>query len=544
MRYTATTSEAVREFGCHAHARRGHALADIRAWPRKAWPWHPTWLSGRLQGCTKRASSKTLGSLLTKSASGDLGAAAVSVTAPPTGPLDFDEMSTSQPSQFEQCALASGLLTQAELEEARAAVCWLPGNRPDVETAPGDAQLADKLVELQRLNPWQAKQLLEGRTRFKLGPYKIVDSLGQGGMGQVFKGEHAVLGRTVAIKVLPLDRSTPEAIENFTREMRAQASLNHANLVQALDAGFDGNVYYLVAEFVPGCDLRKLVRRNGPLSMETAASIVSQVATGLAHAHQQGLIHRDVKPGNVLVTPDGQAKLSDLGLAGPLVGDASSDPRYGKVVGTADYLSPDHICQPRDPRPAWDIYSLGCTFYYAVTGKVPFPGGTTADKIRAQCDLRPLDPRRLNPQLDPEFVDVMADMMAKDPLQRIRTATEVVSCLAPWASPPRPVRLAQGITEGTLLPADSRANRRTAFEPGDGNLADTATSFPEVHSQAGSVSTAAADPRSTEKRARSAADPTEGACPSALQPLVILVILPLMLVLATALLWWLLGVLL
>ena len=286
------------------------------------------------------------------------------------------------------------------------------------------------------MNAWQAKQLLDGRTKFTLGPYRIVDSIGQGGMGQVFKAEHSVLGRTVAIKVLPRDKSTPEAIANFTREIQALAKLDHPKLVRALDEGHDGNVYYLVTEFVPGTDLRKLVRRDGPLSMELAASIISQVAEALQHAHDQGVVHRDVKPGNVLVTPEGEAKLSDLGLAGPMGKDMEDDPRHGKIVGTVDYISPDHISEPSNPTPGWDIYSLGCTLYYAVTGKVPFPGGTTSDKARAHCELRPLDPRRLNPRLSPEFVDVLAEMMAKDPAQRLQSATRVVERLARWAGQP------------------------------------------------------------------------------------------------------------
>ena len=247
------------------------------------------------------------------------------------------------------------------------------------------------------LNAWQAKQLLDGRTKFTLGPYRIIDSIGQGGMGHVFKAEDPILKRVVAIKVLPRDKSTPEAIANFTREIQALGSLNHPKLVRAVDAGKDGNVNFLVTEYVPGSDLRKLVRRSGPLSMEAAANIISQVAEGLQHAHQQGIVHRDVKPGNVLVTPEGDAKLSDLGLAGPMYSsNADQDPRYGKIVGTADYLSPDQSLSPWNPVPAWDIYSLGCTLYYAVTGKVPFPGGTTSDKARAHCSLKPLDPRRLN----------------------------------------------------------------------------------------------------------------------------------------------------
>ena len=328
--------------------------------------------------------------------------------------------------------MASGLVTEEQLDEARAAVGWSNGDEPDADAPPDDQQLADRLVKMGTLNLWQVKQLLDGRTKFNLGPYQIIDSIGQGGMGQVFKAEHSVMGRVVAIKVLPLNKTTPDAVTNFTREIRALASLDHRRLVRALDAGHDGNVYYLVTEYIPGGDLRKLVRRDGPLDMPTAARIISQVAEGLAYAHKQGLIHRDVKPANVLVTPEGEATLSDLGLAGPLEGDAENDPRFGKIVGTADYLSPDHVKSPWDPTPAWDIYSLGCTLYYAVTSKVPFPGGSTSDKARAHLELRPLDPRRLNRQLSDEFVDVMADMMAKTPAERIPSAAEVMARLLPW----------------------------------------------------------------------------------------------------------------
>jgi serine/threonine protein kinase len=342
-------------------------------------------------------------------------------------------------SKFWQSALASGLLSEQQLAEARSGVRWAVGDEPEVDAPPTDEQLANRLVETGQLNRWQAQQLLEGRTKFNLGPYWIVDSIGQGGMGQVFKAEHSVLGRDVAIKVLPRSKSTPEAEASFTREIRTLASLDHPRLVRALDAGHDGNVYFLVCEYVPGADLRKFVRRGGPLSMQAAARIVSHVAEGLDYAHRKGLIHRDVKPGNVLVSPDGEAKLSDLGLAGPLEADAENDPRYGKIVGTADYVSPDHIESPWDPTPAWDIYSLGCTLYYAVTGKVPFPGGSTADKARAHRELRPLHPRQLNRRLSDEFIDVMADMMAKNPAERITSAAEVISRLARWANEAIPI---------------------------------------------------------------------------------------------------------
>jgi serine/threonine protein kinase len=369
---------------------------------------------------------------------------------------------------FEKCALASGLLTVQQLEEVRASLRGSSGGpaAPEAfEQELSDNDLSDKIVALGLLNPWQAKQLLDGKTKFNLGQYRIVDSLGQGGMGHVFKAEDPLLKRMVAIKVLPRDRTTPEAIANFTREIRALSSLRHPKLVRAVDAGNDGNVHYLVTEYVPGADLRKLVRRSGPLSMEAAANIISQIAEGLQHAHQEGIVHRDVKPGNVLVTPEGDAKLSDLGLAGPMTNSAEDDPRHGKIVGTADYLSPDHIMSPWDPKPSWDIYSLGCTLYYATTGKVPFPGGTTSDKARAHCSMKPLDPRRLNHQLSDPFVDLIADLMAKDPAQRISTAAEAVERLAPWATKFQKHRSGAPAMPGTLGPVGAEPPPR-ATPPG------------------------------------------------------------------------------
>jgi len=241
-----------------------------------------------------------------------------------------------------------------------------------------------------------------------------------------------------------------------------------------------------VTEYVPGTDLRKLVRAKGPLNMSQAAGIIAQVALALQHAHEEGLVHRDVKPGNVLVTPEGRAKLSDLGLAGPLRGDSEDDPRLGKIAGTADYLSPDHIEAPWNPTPAWDIYSLGCTLYYAVTGKVPFPGGSTLDKVRAHRQLRPLDPRRLNPSLSASFVDVIADMMAKNPAERIASAREVARRLAPWGEAPAlPAQSEGGRSSSVPEGDDGDWTMRPPLSASDGsgssaNLADTQGSFPVI----------------------------------------------------------------
>lgn len=476
----------------------------------------------------------------------------------PSKTTGIDSVDTSRQSAFERYALASGLLTQEQLNEARAGLRWSGGDRPDGDAPATDRKLADKLVEQGRLNDWQASQLFEGRTKFNLGPYWIIDSIGQGGMGQVFKAEHSVLGRIVAVKVLPRKKSTPDAIANFTHEIQAQAKLDHKNLVRAFDAGHDGNVYYLVTEYVPGSDLRRLVRSSGPLDMAHGASVISQVAEGLEHAHQRGLIHRDVKPGNVLVTPEYHAKLSDLGLAGPLAGDAENDTRFGKIVGTADYLSPDHIKSPWEPKAAWDIYSLGCTLYYTVTGKVPFPGGNTADKARAHCELRPLDPRRLNPELEPEFVEVLADMMAKNPANRIQTASEVINRLARWTG------VSTGVSTGVLTgistgsskgPADEQADSAVSPEAlGDGEepgMDDTQSSFPEMpeltpeqkegFSQASQMTHPLAAASDSTSSSLSVSEPPEPI--TIIRPLMLLVFLPLGLAAAVMLIWWLLSLL-
>ena len=280
-------------------------------------------------------------------------------------------------------------------------------------------------------------------------------------MGQVYKAEHNVMGRECAVKVLPREKCTPEAIAHFRREIRTQAKLDHPHLVRAYDAGEEGKVHYLVTEYVPGTDLRKLVRSEKRLSIQQAASILMQAAEGLAYAHEHGLIHRDVKPGNILVTPDGVAKLSDLGLAGHL-DEREHDPRKGKIVGTADYLAPEQILNPHDTLPVSDIYALGCTLYYAVTGKVPYPGGSPSSKAKRHLEETPWHPRQFNEEVSDEFVDIIADMMEKDPAKRVQAAGEVVTRLKPWASDSQPFSSRQ-MTKSPWMspPLPTVASKRT-----------------------------------------------------------------------------------
>src|SRR3954471_739958 len=349
-------------------------------------------------------------------------------------------------------ALASGLLAQQQIDDALAGLAARYTGSAVAAEPISDEVLGQRLVDLGYLNRWQVEQLKDGRTKFNLGPYRIVNAIGQGGMGHVFKAEHKLLGRIEAIKVLPKAKSTPEAVAAFQREIRAQAQLDHPNLVRVSYADYEGDTYFFVTEYVPGTDLRKLVRRNGPLPFPIAATIISQAAEGLHYAHRRGLVHRDVKPGNLLVTPDGRTKMTDLGLAWFLMEELASGLSAGKansLVGTADYLAPETIRQPDKIVPVSDVYSLGCTLYYAVTGKVPFPGGNTADKIRRHLDEIPLNPLHFNPDLPPGFCDAIAAMMDKDPDKRTPTAAAVVELLRPWRDENATKHLAEATPSGS-----------------------------------------------------------------------------------------------
>jgi len=334
-----------------------------------------------------------------------------------------------EPPRFRETALASGLVDDGQLSAAEAS---LAGGLDPRGTPPAewDQALADRLVDDKLLTPFQAREMLAGRRRFRLGQYTVLDEVARGGMGQVFKAEHAMMGREVAVKVLPRAKATPESEAAFRREMRMLGRLDHENLVRAYDAGYDAMVYYLVTELVPGLDLKRQVQKYGPLDEQLAASVISQAARGLAYAHEQGLVHRDVKPGNLLVMPDGRVKVLDLGLAGSQIEEESS--RLGRVVGTMDYIAPEQIRAPDDVGPAADIYALGCTLYYTVTGQVPFPGGTRREKMQRHLGESPTPVRELAPWLSGDFSRLIEAMMAKHPSDRIQSAAEVVDRLRDW----------------------------------------------------------------------------------------------------------------
>ncbi|MGA0041363.1 MAG: serine/threonine-protein kinase [Pirellulales bacterium] len=332
------------------------------------------------------------------------------------------------PRSFASNAVASELVTAADLTSAAVEVRKRLNHAQATETE--DDILATVLVEQGVLTRFQADQLLAGKRKLTLGHYRILDAVGQGGMGQVFQAKHLLMGRIVAVKVLPRARSNPQTEAAFRREIQHIASLDHRNLVYALDAGHDGKVYYLVTELVDGIDLRRQVLRYGPLNEVAAASVVAQAARGLAHAHARGFIHRDVKPGNLLVREDGLCKVSDLGLAGSVLDPESMKP--GRIVGTMDYMAPEQILRPDLVTPAADMYGLGCTLFFALCGRVPFPGGSRDEKRRRQLEETPERIHALAPTVSKEFAVVVEKMMAKDVAHRYQTAEEVLEAVHPW----------------------------------------------------------------------------------------------------------------
>jgi serine/threonine protein kinase/dipeptidyl aminopeptidase/acylaminoacyl peptidase len=270
--------------------------------------------------------------------------------------------------------------------------------------------------------------------------YRVLGLLGQGGMGAVYRAEHLRMERPVALKVInPGLLRNPATVQRFQQEVKAAAKLHHPNIVTAFDADQAGELHFLVMEFVEGQSLAQRVGERGPLPSAEACECVRQAALGLQHAHERGMVHRDIKPHNLMRTADGTVKILDFGLARlahPVVVDAGSSSTAsppgltaaGSVMGTADYIAPEQAADPRTADIRADIYSLGCTLFHLLTGGPPFPDGTVQDKI-AKHTTEPLPPLA---GVLPGLAAVLAKMTAKEPAQRYATAAEVVEALTPF----------------------------------------------------------------------------------------------------------------
>ena len=313
----------------------------------------------------------------------------------------------------------------------------------------GAAPTPESVVsQLQRdglLTPYQGRQVLMGRGRslFLTEKYKVLDLIGEGGMGRVYLCEHLLLEKLVAVKVLTVgDAPVPGALERFLREAQAAAGLDDPNIARTFDADYSADGPFLVMEYVDGTNLHQLVALRGQLDVTRAAQYVRQAALGLQHAHGRGLIHRDIKPGNLMVDRAGTVKLLDLGLARYF--DASRNRNLTRrfdaknVLGTAEFIAPEQAVNSSDVDIRADIYALGCTLYFLLTARFPFSEGTPADKLRLHvtAEFDPVEGHR--PGVPGGLLAVLRKMVRKDPGERYATPGEVAAALAPWATRPVP----------------------------------------------------------------------------------------------------------
>jgi serine/threonine-protein kinase len=257
--------------------------------------------------------------------------------------------------------------------------------------------------------------------------YKILGELGKGAMATVFKARQLSLDRLVAIKVLPRKFMTnPQFVERFYAEGRAAAALNHPNIVQAYDVGQAGDYHYFVMEYVEGRTVYDDIVRHKRFNEAEAIDIVLQTAEALHHAHQKGLVHRDVKPKNIMINRDGVAKLADMGLARAMSDKEAAEAEQGKAFGTPYYISPEQIRGELNIGPPSDIYSLGATLYHMVTGSVPFDGKNPSAVMHKHLKADPVPPDHVNPKLSPGISEVIEMMMAKSARDRYQNCADLI----------------------------------------------------------------------------------------------------------------------
>ena len=329
--------------------------------------------------------------------------------------------------QFVDLVKRSGLVDNERLNQALS----------DVDQSVKDSGIvASSLTKAGLLTEWQSEKLLQGRHKgFYLGKYKLLNHIGTGGMGSVYLAEHLVMRHRVAIKLLPNHLAAHTSyLERFHQEARASATLNHPNMVRAYDVDHEGNIHYLVMEYVDGSDLQAIVSRSGPLPYRMAADYLRQAAEGLEYAHRVGLIHRDIKPANLLVDKTGTVKILDMGLA--RFSDESQSSltmAYDqKMIGTVDYLSPEQALDSHKVDARVDIYSLGCTLYFMLTGDAPFPQGTIPQRLLQHQSAEPPDIRKLRPDCPEELIAICRKMMAKSADDRYQSAAEVSQALSEY----------------------------------------------------------------------------------------------------------------
>jgi len=358
---------------------------------------------------------------------------------------------------FLKTVLRSGLLSREQLGEALRPVPMDQRDNPEF--------LADHLVKTGRLSRFQARKLLQGKTLgLVLGPFQVLAPIGKGGMSTVYLARDSRSQLLVALKVLPPKKAKEEErlLARFLREMEMGQRVAHPHLAQAYEVGVFQGVYYIAMEFIPGQSLYRLVSAEGPLAVPLAARLFAEAALALDHAHCRGLIHRDLKPSNIMVTTSHHAKVLDLGLA-IMEGEDATDHRVvggqGVVVGTMDYIAPEQSEDAAKVDARSDIYGLGCTLYFALTGQPPFPGGNARKKIKRHRSEEPRPVEELNPAVSAGFAAVVRKMMAKRPEDRFESADQVRQALLRWAGsdPGLPMETATNTLNQTMVIQEAEA---------------------------------------------------------------------------------------
>lgn len=336
----------------------------------------------------------------------------------------------SKPAEDVPCELLkmirkSGVLSDRQFEDLRDKV--LAGDYPY-----DSKLLAQRLIRDRVLTEYQARRLLKNKPHgLAVGKYVILDRLGSGSMGRVYKANHLLMGRVVALKVIaPEIASNSRVVSRFQREMKLVGRLDHPNVVRAFDADQLGNVLYIVMEFVPGHSLGQIFREQGPLKPLDVARFGADAALGLAHAHAQGIVHRDIKPSNLLLGDDGRVRVLDLGLGVLVEADqhATFATADGIAVGTVDYMSPEQACG-REVDGRSDLYSLGCTMYHVISGKHVFPGDSPVERLGGRINGVPTPLRNHVPDLPVGLDEVMGRLLANKPRDRYQSAEEAAEAL-------------------------------------------------------------------------------------------------------------------
>lgn len=335
--------------------------------------------------------------------------------------------------------------------------------------------MAGLLVRDRWLTPFQARQLLRGRHAgfFPTEKFKILDLLGEGGMGRVLLCEHLILRKLVAVKQLhPSESGSPASVDRFLREARAISRIDHPNLVRVLDVDTSSRTPMIVMDYVDGTNLHSLVVEHGKFSVPRVAEIVAQTAEALAAVHELGRVHRDIKPGNLMLDREGRVKIIDFGLARiceesePLE-DAWDD---SFLLGTADFVSPEQSNPSNrdDVDHRTDIYSLGCTAFFLLTGRFPFEGGTVADKLARHRTQSAPRIEGFRADLPEEFAAVIQKMMRKRREDRFQTAAEVIAAIAPFRpgmSPPTSKEMPPILASEFRLGTSPRTGLKPAGKP-------------------------------------------------------------------------------